>query len=355
MAEKEKIINEGQLMEFSLRAFQKAGLSHDDAWTVADSLIAANLRGVDSHGVLRLPSYIRRLLEGGANPKPQIHAVRRGPSFVRLDGDRGMGQVVGKHAMEEAMGLASNTGIGVASVFNSDHFGAAAYYAMMALKQDMIGLANTNAAPIMCVWGGKGRFIGNNPIAIAVPTEKEFPIVLDMASSTVAGGKIRLAEKKGIKIPMDWLIDEEGNPTDDPNALGGGTGGALLPLGYKGYGLGVIGEILSGVLSGGKILDEMPLWLAYPSATVGIGHFMMAINVDAFIPIQEFKNRADYLVQKIHSSPRAKEVERIYLPGEIEHLCELKRRSEGIPVSEAVFQDLVHIGHELNIETEILG
>jgi len=355
VAEKEKIISECQLMEFCVQTLQKAGLPQEDAWTVADSLIAANLRGVDSHGVLRLPSYIRRLLDGGANPKPQIQVIRRGASFVRLDGDRGMGQVVGKYAMKETLELASQTGIGVATVCNSDHFGAAAYYAMMALKQDMIGLAITNAAPIMCVWGGKGRFIGNNPIAIAVPAGKEFPIVLDMAVSNVAGGKVRIAEKKGIKIPLDWIVDEEGNPTDDPNAFGGKTGGSLLPLGYKGYGLGVMGEILSGILSGGRILDEMPLWLVDTSLTVGIGHFMLAIHVDAFIPIQEFKNRADHLVQRIHSAPRAKGVERIYLPGEIEHLSELKRRAEGIPVSEAVFQDLVRIGHELNIGTEILS
>lgn len=339
-------------MEFCQQAFQKAGMTEEDAWIAADALVLANLRGVDSHGVMRVPPYIRRLLDGGANPKPQIRPVRRGPSFVRLDGDRGIGLVVSTYAMKEAIELASQTGVGVAAVFNSDHFGAAAYYAMRALNHDMIGVAMTNASPVMSLWGGEGAFLGNNPIAVAVPSGSELPLVLDMAVSKVAGGKVRLAVKKGIKIPLDWITDKDGMPTDDPKALE--AGGALFPLGYKGQGLGVIVETLCGILSGAWILNEIPMWFANTTKQVGIGHFMMAINVDAFLPIQEFKNRVDQLVQKIHSAPRAKDVERIYLPGEIEHLYERKRRPEGIPLPETVYQDLLQIGRKLNIDTEKL-
>lgn len=348
----ETIISKSRLMGFCQQAFQKAGMTAEDARIVADTLVSANLRGVDSHGVMRLQPYIRRLVDGGANPSPQIRAVTRGPSFVRLDGDRGLGLLVGTYAMKEAIDLASQTGMGVATVFNSDHLGAAAYYAMMALKHDMIGVTMTNTAAVMSVWGGKGPFIGNNPIAVAVPSGTELPIVLDMAVSKVAGGKVRLAVKKGTKIPLGWITDKNGMSTDDPKILE--AGGTLLPLGYKGYGLGVIVEVLCGILSGARILDEIPLWFANTAKPVGVGHFMMAINIDAFLPIKEFKNQVDQLVKKIHSAPRAQDAERIYLPGEIEHLSERKRKAEGIPLPEAVYQDLLQIGRELNIDTEEL-
>jgi len=351
LAGKEKIVSEGRLTEFCQQAFQRAGMTAGDARTAADAVVTANLRGVDSHGVMRVPPYIRRLLDGGANANPQIRTVRRGPAFVRLDGDRGLGLVVSTYAMKEAIKLASATGVGVASVSNSDHFGAAAYYAMMAANHDMIGVAMTNGSVVMSVWGGKGAFMGNNPIAVAVPSGIEVPVVLDMAVSKVAGGKVRLAVKKGINIPLDWINDKDGIPTDDPRALE--AGGTLLPLGYKGYGLGVIGEVLCGILSGARILDEIPLWFAKTTEPVELGHFFMAINVDAFIPVQDFKKRVDQLVQKIHSAPRARDVERIYLPGEIEHLSEQKRRAEGIPLPETVYQDLVKIGRELNIAAEL--
>lgn len=353
MTGEERIMSARGLTEFCQQAFQKAGMSAGDSRIVADILVSANLRGVDSHGVMRVPPYIRRLLDGGANPSPQIRAVRRGPSFVRLDGDCGLGLVVSVYAMKEAIALASRSGVGMATVFNSDHFGAGAYYAVLALKHDMIGVAMTNAAAVMALWGGKTPFMGNNPIAVAVPSGTELPIVLDMAVSKVAGGKIRLAVKKGTKIPLDWMIDKDGMATDDPKDLE--AGGALLPLGIKGYGLGVIVEVLCGILSGARMLNEIPLWFANTAEPVGIGHFMMAINVDSFLPIQEFKDRVDQLVQRIHSAPRAPDVDRIYLPGEIEHLSEAERKAEGIPLPEAVYQDLLQIGRELNVNTETLG
>jgi LDH2 family malate/lactate/ureidoglycolate dehydrogenase len=339
-------------MEFCCQAFQKAGMSEENSRIAADTLVSANLRGVDSHGVMRFHSYIQRLMDGGANPSPHIRVENRGPSFARLDGDYGLGLVVSPHTMKEAIEIASRSGVGVAVVSNSDHFGAAAYYAMMALEHDMIGVAMTNASPIMSIWGGRNRFIGNNPIAVAIPSGKEPPIVLDMAVSKVAGGKLRMAEKRGEKIPLDWLLDTSGNPTDNPKEFG--EGGTLLPLGIKGYGLGVIVEVLCGILSGGRILDEIPLFLVNIDKPVGICHFMMAIHVDAFLPVREFKNRVDQLIQKIHSAPRAPGVDRVYLPGEIEHLEERKRRTEGIPLPQAVYQDLLEIGRTLNVDTEKL-
>ena len=348
----ENIVGEECLRKFCQEAFQKAGMRVDDARIVADTLVTANLRGVDSHGVMRLKPYVRRLLDGGANPNPQVRAVRRGPSFVRLDGDRGLGLLVSTYAMKEAIGLASQTGVGLATVFNSDHPGAVAYYAMMALTHDMIGMAMTNTAPVMTLWGGKGPFIGNNPIAVAIPSGRELPVVLDMAVSKVAGGKVRLAVKKGTKIPLDWITDKDGNPTDDPKAFE--AGGSLLPIGAKGYGLGVIIEVLCGILSGARILDEIPLWFANTKKPVGLGHFMMAIHVDAFLPVREFKHRIDEMIQKIHSAPRAQGVKQIYLPGEIEYLSEQERRNKGIPLPEAVYQDILQLGRELDLDTEPL-
>lgn len=346
------MVASAKLREFCKAVFLKTGLTEPDAFTAADNLTMANLRGVDSHGVVRLPKYVKRLQAGGAKATPDIKIERKGLSTARLDGDNGFGLLVAKRAMEEAMDIAAAAGIGAVTVFNSDHFGAAAYYAMMALERDMIGIALSNVTPVMSVWGGRGAFMGNNPIAVAVPCGKAWPVVYDVALSKVAGGKVRLAAEKGESIPSDWITTSAGLPTQDPAQLE--QGGALLPLGIKGYGLAVVVEVLAGVLAGSRILDEIPFWVRHLTGPVALGHFMMALNIASFIEVDGFKHRMDYMVERIHNAPRAQGVDRIYLPGEIEHLTEIHRREHGIPIPDAVYQSLKTMGDELGLETDAL-
>ncbi|MBI5579319.1 MAG: Ldh family oxidoreductase [Deltaproteobacteria bacterium] len=342
-----KLVSAAKLREFCKAAFLRAGLTEANASASADNLILSNLRGVDSHGVVRLPKYIKRLQAAGMKANPRIQVERKSPSAARVDGDNGFGLVVAKRAMEEAIHLAGPTGVGVVTVFNSDHFGAAAHYAMMALEKEMIGVVLSNVTPVMSVWGGKGAFIGNNPVAVAVPCLKAWPVVYDVALSKVAGGKVRLAAEKGENIPSDWITDSNGVPTQDPTQFE--KGGSLLPLGIKGYGLAVIVEVLAGVLAGSRILDEIPFWAQHLSEPAGLGHFMLALNIGTFVEVDYFKQRMDYLVDRIHNAPRAQGVERIYLPGEIEHLTEKQRNENGIPIPEAVYASLMAMAGELGL------
>ena len=347
MSTEVRSVQADDLRDFCEAAFLKAGLTEAAAFTAADNLIAANLRGVDSHGVVRLPKYIKRLRARGAKARPEIKVTAKGPAFSRIDGDHGLGLVVGKFAMEEAISLAAKSGVGAVTVFNSDHFGMAAYFAMMALSKDMIGVALSNVTPVMTVWGGRGSFMGNNPIAIAVPCRKEWPVVYDVALSKVAGGKVRLAAEKGENIPGDWITDRNGIPTQDPKEFE--NGGALLPMGIKGYGLAVIVEVLAGVLAGARIMDEIPFWVHNLSERVALGHFMMALDIKSFIGLEDFKKRMDYLVTHIHQAPKAQNVDRIYLPGEIEFMTERQRREGGIPLPDVIYKELVKVAEDLEL------
>ncbi|MHC4677686.1 MAG: Ldh family oxidoreductase [Planctomycetota bacterium] len=347
------VLPEKALRTFCQEAFRKAGLVPADAEIAAEILVSADLRGIDSHGFIRLVPYVDSLLNGGANPHADIRAVAEGPAYARVDGDNGLGLVVGARAMERAIHLAQASGVGVVTVFNSSHFGAAAGYTMMASQQDMIGFALSNTTPVMSLWDGKGSTLGNNPIAFSAPSGGDMPIVLDMAVSTVAGGKVRLAAKEGKTIPTDWITDSDGLATDDPHVFDGG-GGALLPHGTKGYGLGIMVEVLAGVLSGARIMNEIPLWFADTSKPVGLGHFFIAMKIDAFYPLDEFKQRIDELINKVHSAPKAKGVDRLYLPGEMEYLKEQERKRAGLPLPSAVYQDLLTLGNRLGIAGSLL-
>jgi LDH2 family malate/lactate/ureidoglycolate dehydrogenase len=223
---------------------------------------------------------------------------------------------------------------------------------MQATTQDMIGFALSNTTPVMTLWGGRGAALGNNPIAIGVPTNG-MPLVLDMAVSKVAGGKVRLAAKQGKKIPADWVTDDEGTPTDDPQLFDQGIG-ALLPAGTKGYGLGIMVEVLAGVLAGARIMDEIPFYQRDTSKTVGLGHMFIAMKVDAFAPIEAFRERMDDLINRVHDAPKAKGVDSIYLPGELEHLCQQTREVSGIQVPEPVYADLMAVADRLELSKSML-
>ena len=332
-------IQEQNLRSFCENVFMKVGLSQQHAFIVADSLIFANVRGIDSHGIVRLPFYVQRLIEGGTKSKPRIQKIKEKAASVLLDGDNGMGQVVGMHATELAIEKAKETGVCFVGVRGSSHYGVASYYTVKTAEDNMIGLSMTNGPPVMAAWGGAKGVICNNPLSIAAPCEKGRPIVLDIAMSRVAGGKVRLAAKNNQKIPVGWIIDRHGRNTENPNDLP--DGGALLPFGeHKGYGLTVMLEILTGVLTGAGMLGQIPLWIKEIRSPLNVGHCFMAINIEGFMDLEDFKKRLNWVIQEIKSSPLAEGAKGVFFPGELELRTEEETRKMGIPVSQAVWQDL---------------
>jgi LDH2 family malate/lactate/ureidoglycolate dehydrogenase len=326
------------LREFSIQSFHRSGLSQEHAEWISDTLIQSELRGIASHGIVRLPFYCRRLLEKGSNPHPKITVVSEKPSMMLIDGDNGLGQIVSIMAMERVIERARNQGVCFAGVRNSCHFGMTAYYPMMALRSDMIGMAGCNTSTVMAPWGGGKSAIGNNPLAITVPTNKPYPLVLDMAMSVVAGGKIRLEAVKGTKIPLGWILDEQGRPTDNPADMF--PNGTLLPMGYKGFGLAIMIEILSGVLTRAAILKEIPLWFDKVSAPVNLGHFFMAFDIGTFLDPKAFKDRVGLMIDELKSSPPMEGSSGILMPGEMEYMKEQDCLKSGIPVSPEVVKTL---------------
>jgi LDH2 family malate/lactate/ureidoglycolate dehydrogenase len=335
------------LRHFVTRVFQAAGLALDHATTMAESLVMADLRGTHSHGVIRLPFLVERLERGGANRVPQLRILREAPATALIDGDRALGAITATRAMDIAVEKARTQGIACVSARNSDFLGTCAHYAMMALPHDMIGLCWTNGFPGMAPWGGRRNTIGNNPIGLAAPSLSHGPIVLDMAFSVAAGGRVRLAAKHGEKIPLDWLVDKDGQPTDDPTRLP--DGGALLPLGYKGYGLAVFGEILSGVLGDSNILSEIPSWFKDTNQPVGNGHLHMAIDIARFSDPIRFKARIDAMVTLLKATPLLPGVSEILLPGERAWRTQQKQEHEGIPLPTPVVIDLRALANRLGV------
>lgn len=335
------------MMDFCVRSFVKCGLSGPDAAVAADTLVQAELRGIDSHGIVRLPFYCRRLIKGGTNPSPKVAVIAEKPALLLMDGDNGLGQIVGVRAMEAAIARAKNQGICFVGVRNSCHFGMTAYYPLLGVRHDMIGLAGCNTATVMAPWGGGKSAIGNNPLAIVVPTGKPYPLVLDMAMSVVSGGKVRLEAIKGSKIPLGWILDEKGRPTEDPKDLF--PNGTLMPLGHKGFGLAIMVEILAGVLTGAAILKEIPLWFERLEQPVALGHFFLAVDIGSLLPIDHFKRRVDGLIDELKGSPPMEGSAGVMMPGEPEYLCQKRRSQEGIPVSPQVLQMLDDFSREIAI------
>ena len=339
------IISADVLKAWVRDVFLHEGLSEKDAELVGDALVSADLRGVESHGVMRVPVYVRRLRQGLINGRPAVRVVREQGAAVLMDGDNGMGQVVGAAAMEEAIRRARQYGVGVVGCRNSNHFGMAAYFAMQALPHGMIGVALSNAPATMPPWGGTASYLGTNPLAVAVPARGEPPIVLDMAMSVVARGKIILAAQQGVPIPPDWAIDERGRPTTDPlQALRG----AVLPFGGpKGYALAVIVEVLAGVLTGAAFGPHVG-GLYESSSPQRLGHLVAAVHVESFLPLDAFLGRIDQLVREIRAVPAA-EGGRVYLPGEREWVTEQTRRREGIPLASSIVEELRVLGEEIGL------
>jgi L-2-hydroxycarboxylate dehydrogenase (NAD+) len=352
MAEKNILVNHQDLEVFVTGLFEGAGMPPADAQFFSQSLVETNLWGIDSHGVLRVPIYVRRLLAGSCNPKPEIKTIKSAITLEVLHGDDGAGQIVGRDAMLRAIELAKTYNLGVVGALHSNHFGAAATFARMAAAEGMIGIAMTNVVLNVVAPGGSKPVIGNNPFAIAVPSFDEFPFVLDISLSAVSGGKLLLASKKGEKIPLDWATDDQGRPTDDPDIA---FNGFLLPAGgYKGLGIAYAIEILTGVLSGGVFLDAMKGMYKYPEDPSLTSHLMMAMNISAIMEPDEMKSRMADFANKIHASPMWNNNMEMLLPGEPEYRTELSRKANGIPLPQNLYQELLALAEDLGVE-QILG
>jgi L-2-hydroxycarboxylate dehydrogenase (NAD+) len=346
------------LHEFSVRVLSLGGLPAEDAGLAADVLLAADLRGIDSHGVARLRGYFEVLRSGQVNPTPELRVVRETLTTATIDADNGLGLVVGPRANQIAMDKALDAGSGWVAVRNTNHFGIAGYYVLQALEQDLIGWAMTNSSALVAPMFGVGRMLGTNPLAIAFPGLEEPPIVIDLATSAVAFGKIEIAKRLGEPIPEGWAIDAEGRSTMDPQAVY--DGGALLPLGstrplggHKGYGLGLMVDVLSAVLSGanwGPFAPAFAIAQAPPgSVGAGIGHFFGAMRIDGFIDPDEFKRQIDHLARTFRATPPAPGTDGPLVPGDPEREAETVRRRHGIPLVPAVAADLLALAAETGV------
>ena len=335
------------LRKLGVGVLEKVGIPIDDAEITIASLVETDLRGVHSHGMMRLTGYVDRLLQEGTNPKPDVRVVTETGGTAVIDGDNGLGQVVSKRAMEVAIDKSRASGIGVAGARNSSHFGACAHWAQMALPHDMIGIATTNGGPIMAPWGGLTPTMGNDPLGVAIPAGEELPIVLDMATSVVAGGKLDLAIRKGEKIPKGWALNSQGEPTEDPVEA---RAGLVLPIGeYKGYALTLVFEVLAAVLMGANFARQVVRHEKLKVAR-NVGHYFQAINIAAFMPVAEFKSRVDNLIQQMKSAELAPGYDRIYLPGEPEHEKRARYLNEGIPMLSSVIADLGALADKFGVD-----
>ncbi|MFN5921428.1 MAG: Ldh family oxidoreductase [Bacteroidota bacterium] len=348
-----------QLHTFAKHVFMHCGMNETDAHQAADVLIEADLRGIDSHGVARLSGYVRLWQKGRANMHPRLHIVYETPSTATLDADEGLGLVSAPHAMHIAIQKAKQVGTGWVAIRNSNHFGIAAYHAMMALPHDMIGIALTNASPLVAPTHSKQRMLGTNPICYAIPAGKHNPVVIDLATSTAANGKLEIAQRANKKIPYGWLQDKNGADTDNPHALK--DGGVLLPLGsgkteagHKGFALSALVDILSGVVSGANYGPWVPPFVAFlePRNDMpgkGIGHFVGAMRVDAFREADAFKKDMDQWIDAFKSAVRIDENIPIIIPGEPEFEIKTERLLTGIQLNDLVIDDLNKLGSELGI------
>jgi LDH2 family malate/lactate/ureidoglycolate dehydrogenase len=341
-----------ELAALASAVYQNAGLSAQDARLAADTLVQADLWGHQSHGLLRLGWYYARLLSGAMKPVTSTTIEVDAGAIAVMDGHDGVGQVITKRATLEAVQRARKHGVGVVSIRNSNHFGTCMYYTRMGAEQDCIMMLMSNAGPNMAPWGGLKKKIGTNPWSIAVPGGPYGPIVMDMANSGVARGKIYLANKRREAIPDHWAIDSQGKPTTDPRAA---LEGFILPMaGHKGYVMGVMIDILSGVLSGSQFLDKVhgPYDPVNPS---GAGHFMIALNVAAFQPLAEFYARIDEYIRSLKEVPLAAGHTQVFYPGEMEKLADIKNRAQGLQLPQDTLSDVLRVAKEAGLGDISLG
>ena len=353
------LISESTLRSFTENIFKAMGCSAEHAHLSADVLIKSDLRGIDSHGVARLQGYVRLWEKKRINTDPDIKVVHETATTATVDGDAGLGLVVAPFAMKVAIEKAEKYGSGWVSVRNSNHFGIAGYHAMKAVEKDMIGFAMTNASPLVSPTFSSERLLGTNPMCYAFPAGKYPPVIVDLATSAAANGKLEIAQRAGTQVPEGWIQNKQGEPTTDPHALK--SGGALLPLGsdrdhgsHKGFGLSATVDILSAVLSGANYGPWVPPFVAFldpPDDPVGtgIGHFVGAMRVDGFRPVEEFKQHMDNWIGRFKSSATIDPNQKVIIPGEPELEAEAQRKINGIPLVDAVAKDLNEIAEKFGL------
>lgn len=350
-----------KVRKFTEKIFIALGCSKQDAKLSADVLINADLCGVDSHGVARLAGYVRLYDNGRLNPKPSIKIIHESPSTAVIDGDKGLGLVVAPFAMKIAIRKAKKAGSGWISVQNSNHFGIAGYHASLALKEDMIGWAMTNSAPLVVPTFSKEKLLGTNPIAVAIPAQTQPHFLADFATTAVAYGKMEILQRKGENAPFGWVQDKNGLPTLNANAVK--EGGGLLPLGgdrehgsHKGYGLGAIVDIFSGVLSGANFGPWVPPFatagfhgVADEQVGKGTGHFLGAMRIDGFRPKEDFKNDMDKWIMRFRN---AKHIEgnQVQIPGDQERNFKAQRLISGLPLIDKVVENLEELGERFRVK-----
>lgn len=361
MSEAKYWVDFDTMERFMVDVFTAAGVPEADAEICADVLIASDKRGIDSHGIGRLkPIYIDRIQQGIISPVTNVKVVKEGPTTAVLDGQNGMGQVISKKAMEMAIEKAEAYGMGMVAVRNSNHYGIAGYYALMAVEKGMIGITGTNARPSIAPTFGVENMLGTNPLTFGMPTDEEFPFVLDCATSVSQRGKIEVYEREGRELPEGWVIGADGSSRTDTSQVLKDlvTGGAALtPLGgigeelggYKGYGYATVVEILSAALQGGAFLKALTGLDNGKKVPYRLGHFFIAINIEAFTVLEAFKKTTGDILRELRASKRMPGAEHIYTAGEKEYLAWQYRKDKGVPLNEALQRDIVALKETYNL------
>ncbi len=339
-------VNYKELEEFVRDIFIKYGINEKNSKIISESLVDADLRNVISHGVMRVGIYIDRITNGGTTPNPNIRIINETPTTALIDGDNGLGSISSEVAVELARKKAETYGISFVTVRGSSHYGAAARWSLKLSGNDMIGMTGSNVEPLICVTGGKSKGIGNNPFSCAFPTGSYGHICFDAACSVMAGGKM-LAEYKlpGKELPQGCFLDNEGNPTTDPNQAS-----LMMPFGgHKGYGLAVAVEMFSSILSGGNFGNDIGKQYDELDKPSNISHCFMAIKIDAFRELKEYKCDADKFVEYLHSLPKGENVDKIYFPGELEQISKENKIKNGVLVQSLVIEDLINIAKKAGL------
>jgi len=337
------------LHAFCVETLARVGVGEVDARTTAEVLVTADTWGTFTHGTKALRAYIRRLRGGGLRPKSQPKLVAEGPAWALVDGDSSLGMVSSVFAMNTAIAKAATAGVALVGLRNNCHYGAAGYYAAMAIDKNMIGISMANDIPTVNAPGARGSIIGSNPFGFAAPAGKEWPILLDMATSTVAGGKVFAAAALGKTIPGHWLVDADAKPTTDPTLFSHAA--SLTPLGgYKGYGIAFMIEVFAALLTGASIRWQVLSWtFSHPSKPTGHGAAFIAVNIASFIPVEHFKARMDQTIREVRASEKADGADRIYLPGEMEWERREKALVEGIDLPDDAVTSLRGLADDLKL------
>ncbi|WP_135304908.1 Ldh family oxidoreductase [Haloarcula amylovorans] len=341
-------VDHDRLTTYARTALEKTGVDSDHARIVAECLVDANLHGVDTHGVFKLPEYVNRVNSGGMNKDPEISVTRTKEATAIVDGDNGPGQSVTRRAMDEAIEIAEEAGAGLVGVKKSQHFGTAANFTRQAAENGCIGICMTHAGQNVVPFGGTEPYFGTNPIAISLPREGEFPVTLDMATSVKAKSAVSLAEKRGEDIPEEWALNNEGEPTTDPSEFG-----ALRPVGGpKGYGLAFMVEGFCGLLMNSVFGKDVPSSYENLSTPQNLSHFLVAIDIEAFTSLEGYTERLNQMAAELKNIPTQDGFSQVLVPGEPENMTKEQRAEEGIPFSSEEWEALTDLGEKLDLNYE---